>query len=553
MGITKLAGGAAGLLPGKVGEEARKELREYNLRTQDMQDSWANWLGQVGGQTVLTAPIGGVGANAARALPGVMGKIAPALVHTGVNALQGAATDPEHPAGGAVSGAVLPLALRGAGGLATSAVRQSPAAMNLIERAQAQGRRLFIPISQAADAANSKVAGFFKGLYTHALPISMGAGRNLENQSNKAQDEVRRMIVQRSLPPGVSMPIDPSRQGMEDLAQDVQERYNSQLAHVLGDRAIKTNPKGIDIDPDVPGHAPNPNIHRQEIRDFILNNTAHHPGHLSTAITPFKVDQLEAIVQHNLKPYIIPRSYGGNDVPIEQHVLGVNFHRAVEGVRAELANSPEFTPEEKQATIGAMMNMVRENASETGKMLDQPKKFLTPLERERIYDELNALSQYERLSDQYDREMRPWIQGVQNSAADRGDFDFRRLAQTAPQGSTTRDIAQDASTVFGDSAARANAEGRHGMRIGSNLGATGLAGVLGGPWGAVGVGAPLLTGSVLSTKAAQNILYGNTAAQRSLREMMADPRKNEYIMNLLSGAGTAAWNDKGVDPNATGQ
>lgn len=200
--------GLGHVFPSVFGEEHIKKEAELD---RPISDTTEGSLGQLGGQTIASLPLSmGVGAlsNAGRAVPWAGKVLGNAFTRAGVegavNASALADVDKQGEAAGA--GAATGMALTGAlgtvGRVAKGLIQKSGAAQDLQDLVARQGKKLFIPVTQAGDEEGDLVSRGLQSLYTHGLPIVPGVTGQLKRQARIAtgtlkqafEDEYRQTV-----------------------------------------------------------------------------------------------------------------------------------------------------------------------------------------------------------------------------------------------------------------------------------------------------------------------------------------------------------------------
>ena len=210
-GMQRLGEGAANIVgihaKGHGFDTTDEGLKSEDQTARDLLSTRGGYWGDIAGQTAATAPLGmGTGA-ALRAGGAALGRTAlnptvlkmalnagKAATSAGEGALQaGAMADPDEQGSEAAKGAVLSAALsklgQAGGRYVRGIVEKSKPAQDLIDAAASTGRKLFLPISQAAK--DSGISGAAKAVYQHVLPFALGVEGRLAGQSERAASTVR--------------------------------------------------------------------------------------------------------------------------------------------------------------------------------------------------------------------------------------------------------------------------------------------------------------------------------------------------------------------------
>jgi hypothetical protein len=512
-GLGNMAG-LGKLFPKTMSDEA---LKNEDEQAKPLMDTTAGKVGDITGQVASMAVPGTGTAKLANALrvakdaPSLL-KLASMLGRTGVaageNAVQSAAmADPDKQGEAAKEGAVLGTALHGVGGAAGAVTRglvgKTPAAEALMQDADEAGKDLFIPISQGGK-------GPLKAVYQHALPYALGAGEQLDKQSDKALATSREILAENSTPTvedasgqlnKLKAPIgNTPQQTAADLRTQFDQEYETKLkTHAFNapsDFAESTS-KGIQAQfPELPvSHA----------------------------------NQIAATIDQRLQEYAK-----------DGHITGGNLQEAMGAARDDLEQlrlkGIIRSPPAIEAGLDHMKGIVDKEIAENQAIVDDVKA--SPADKASASETVRDLKNYQRLGGQY-KEMAPVAEASEAYPAQRGAFPPGAVAKRAASGTRAQSIDQDMVDVFGEDAGSATPAGRHLLHVVPEALGAGVAGGLASHGNLLGLGL-IGAGNLAATKTFQKGLYGDTSAQQALAAALRGHPDAAYQLGLAGRSGIDA-------------
>lgn len=491
-------------------------LKDEDKTAQPLLSTGAGKAGDIAGQVVESLPLGmGVGAGV-RSLASPLGRTVARLAASGgENALQSAAfADPDQQGGDAAKGGALGAGLSAAGGVVGRTlgglVKKSALARSLGDSAAAQGKDLFVPVSQGADSKG--LSGAIKAIYRDAVPYAIGAGGKLAKQSDEAAQTLRETAALRNSNPALrgNLVGDTTEQTMANL-EDNQQAQRAAL--------------GRHVPVEVP----------DSFASDVSSNIQKTHGIPATAADPIAQAVDSAVDKYTTK------GKGAATLTAE------NLQRARTLAKANLDKlGPDITDEMKGQALDGLDNLADEslakNQAIAKPILAGAKVTKGPGGRFRAFtpDEKNAPKNAEDLAGLQQLEDRtPEVEALKaasdSSIAQKGNFPMATAARLSPSGDQ-RKLFQDATEVLENQpSGHVSPGGRHLLHAGGavvGLGALGM----GHPGVAAAVGAGILGGNALASRGVQRALYGDSKFQKTLADFIRNhPRTSDAV-----GAGTRA-------------
>lgn len=436
---------------------SKEQIEEQARRDEALGNTPSGFIGQLVGESALTAPVTEVSAPLKLLRGGkVLTKALPAIKAATEGAAQGAVmADPGEVSEGAGLGAGLGAALntlgRGAGRLVRGLVRNSSAADEVARQAANKGVPLEIPLAQAAD--DSGISGLVKGAYNNVLPAIPGVTNSLEKQRQALIEGVRRV-------------------SLENAAPDTLKLFSGAEQETA--KTIPVLKKALD------------SVYDQTVKQFDYPVS----GQLSKS-----VEQRILAAHPNMDKTNLGRAVGKFDELMTQYSNG---GKLIEGenllnVKNEMSNAiRQSKGAEKAALIAAQ--------DEIDSIIETKLKTQAP----------ELLEQYKNVSGPY-KNFLAVSKAAEKAKVDGGDFNPSQLARSARQGSENYLLGQVANQVVGKKMA---ASQLNKTLAGSALGA--LAYGVGFPAAA----ATWLGAQTLARPTTQRMLMGKTWYQKMLAEKL---------------------------------
>lgn len=443
---------------------SKDSIEKQKKTDEDLADTTAGKVGQLIGETAITAPIGGaVGAGVkglagARALSTAAPVLARALASAPLRAaIEGAtvgaiSSDPGERGAGALTGGALGGTLsklgQVGGRILKGAVKKSDAAEDLQLIAEQHGDDIHIPLAQAAGDQDN-VTRLVKTIYRSVLPNIPTVEGRLAGQSEKALEKVRKFALDEATPNGVTLPA--------NAAEDVGS-------------TTRTLKAGFDASYD----------------SIVKPHTFRIPSKLSQGMEGYISSKMPGIDSTSLNravgaiDSIVDRFRDGNLV-----VDGANMLN----IKTEVGNAIKQTTDRQ--TKAAMVH---------------GSKVIDGIIKSRL-QALGKLPAYEALSEPY-RNFKVLQSAAKASKPNRGNFTPATLARRSPDPSDMLHLAQSANETLGQKATRASTAGK--ILTGMALGGTGYG--LGAP-AALGL---VAGGHVLASPVVQKTLMGDTRVQQAI-------------------------------------
>lgn len=501
-GVERLYKGAGNLVG--LGRLFPQTLGDQALKDEDTQDkpllgTTAGSLGSQTGQVLGTVPLGMGSGALGRAVAGGAklgsGTLAGALraagsgaQAAGEGALQGAAmADPDQQGSGAETGAVLSGAMRALGGvggkITKGLVGKSPEAQAIIDAGTRQGQDIFIPISQGG-------TGPMKAVYQNVLPYALGVEGRLGGQSAEAAGQVRNILANEASPSKAGLLIGKTPQ---ETSANIEKAFNNEYERTINNYSFT---KPSNFRDDVAAHI---QLDSPNIDEVSMNKVA------------TKADELMA--QYSETASKSPYLTGNNFV----------------NIRKDLVAAADKAPDAEKPAYKSAINHVDD-------IVEQEIKNNTGAGKagQAVVDDLRD---YQGLRTAW-KEYEPFRDSVNATKADLGKFNFGSYAQRAADDSQGQPLAQAAHAVLDkESPGAVNPAGRHfGHQAGAIAGGLGLGSLLG-----VGLGHPVVAltagtvlgaGNLMSTKAAQRLLYGDTGWQTALADALRNNPQTAYSLGM---------------------
>lgn len=464
-----------------------KALKEQEKVDAPLADTTAGSLGQVVGETAITAPIGagaGTGARAIAAAPRAL-RAVPLLARAlgsapGRSAVEGLTVgyiggDPDHRIEAALEGGALGAGFTKAakigGRLVRGLVKRSDAADDLVQLASQHGDDVHVPLSQAAGDQDLPTR-LVKTLYRSVLPNIPGVEGRLAGQSEEALKKIRGMVLKEATPDGVSLPAN----AVDDISS-----------------SVRTLRAGFDKSYD--------DIVKTEIFRIPKNVTKGLEKFIRGKITTIDDTSLNRAVSGI--DSIIDRYRSGNLVVDGTNIL--NIKNEISSLIKQTANQ-----QEKQALI-------------------QGQKVVDGIIKSKLAGVGDKLAKYEALSEPYAN-----FSVLRKAAAaakpNKGNFSPNQLARASKDPSQMLHLAQTANQVLGKAPTRSTTAGK--ILSGLALGGTGYLNPV-AALSAIG------GGHVLASPSVQRALMGSTRAQRMIaNQLRKNGRKVRIAGSTLRAAAT---------------
>jgi hypothetical protein len=511
-GMERIAKGAGNL----VGLESDQDLKDSDALDKPLLNTTGGKLGDLTGQVAATLPLSLAGGaalgGATKALPAVGRGAAGLATRAGLAGAENAATS-ELGGGDAAEGAGLGAGLSvlgGAGGrLVRGLVQKSKAAQSLTDAAGAAGKDLFIPISQGAD--DSGISGLAGSAYRSLFPYALTVEGRLAKQSDAAKATLRDVAARNATP----------------LATDA-ENVTSQLATPTGDTPQATAKQLKQQFDQQYGRIKKYSFDAPE--DFHANVLDNLTGSdLPTSHKQQIASTLDNVLQDHLSE--------------DGTLSGANLLRAKDAGREALGNLRSAggltkigNPASTNSAMRTFDDMIDSEIKKGSTALQSADPALSAADQAAAATKVRDLQDYKNLASSY-KEFKPYQDAVDAAQDKRGDFSFRTLARNSADGSANQRLGQDATEVLENTESGApDAASWHGMRVLGGLGGAGAIAALSHPGAAL---ATQVVPNVLSTKAAQKLLYGDTAAQKAVAAVL---RNNPQAAYSLGFAGRTAAN-----------
>jgi hypothetical protein len=520
-GLANLVG-----IKGKLGgfDTTDEGLKDEDKIAQPLLSTGAGKAGDIAGQVVESLPLGmGTGAGV-RALTAARGPLAQTMARMaaagGENALQSASyADPDEQGSAALSGAAagggLSLAGKVGGRLTRGLVEKSAAARELEQNAAAQGKDLFIPISQGAD--DSGLSGAIKGTYQHVLPYALGVEGKLGRQSEAAKETIRK----------VAALGDSDASFRDTVVGNTPAETASNLTNAQAGLRDKLGGSDVEI----------PSTFKQ---DIVKNLEAEHgtPDAMNQALAE-KVDENVQLFAKDGK------------------ISAARLQEAIENAKDDLGKmGSKFRPKYQTTALSGAQNLMDEQIAKNEAVANNPPiptvtrgtggKFRATTAEEKAAPGVAASGKVADLTNLQEAEAKtPSIQGqaaaAETAIPNEGAYSMAQGAIKAPEGSANRRMFQKAYQVLDkEDPGSVSPAGRH---LAHTVGGVGtLLGGIAHPGLLPAAGAGILGGNLLATRAAQRGLYGDSAAQKALADYI---RRNPQAAYSLGQAGRTAVNASG--------
>lgn len=507
-------------------------LRDEDKSSRDLLSTRGGFWGDIAGQAAATAPLGmGVGAATRAggaaltraAVPGakILSNALKTAQASAEGAHQGAAmASPDEQGAGARSGAVLGAVLnklgQAGGRLTRGLVEKSDAAQRLIDAAAAQGRKLFLPISQAARTGEGAgiASPTAKLVYQRMLPYALGVDTRLEGQSAKAADTLNKVRADMSRPAflrengGVTPTATTAGKTGEATAANLSEAHAADLKKSFDDYAFQV---------------PVFNFRDQVVR----NLEAMHPN-----IPDALKEQLANKVDENMQLFTK-----------DGQVTGENLRSAMESATRDLDGlGKNYKATWKDSAIQPMRDIIDFSINHHREILGNPASSGTDKALARQF--LDDMENYKSLA-AHDPDVEAVVRSTAGVPELRGDYPAKAALRNEIPGTPGYRLQQDRHEVLeSEDPGSVSPAGRHAWQT---FGA--VAPVMGGlatGHGAQGAeGALALAGGAhaLAFPGMQNALYGDTAAQKYMADFLRSYPTVSGALGRAARAGAVGINE----------
>lgn len=417
----------------------------------------------------------------------------------------GAMAAPGEQAEGAKTGAILNAALGKlgqTGGRALSGiVEKSPAAQALIAAGKEAGQQIFLPISQAA--ARTGLSGMAKTAYQKILPYALSVEGRLTGQSEAAKEAVREARVNINRPASVPAITGgtPEAQAARLSAAHDQAVKNSFDSHTFNIPFSFDDQVYSTLDKRSPGI---PEAYRGQLADIISKATYDAGG---------------------------KGEYGAQ-------LTGANLRAAMTKAQTQMdALGPHIEDKWKDSALQSMRDIVDQEILENQNIIKLNRNTSDVRNATKF---LSDMDDYQALAKK-DPAVRGIVKATEATPETRGAYNFKDALQYAQRGTPDYDLLQNAHEVLSQNPAQVSPTGRHMLHLIGGPAIPGLGFHYGhGEAGLLGPAAFEGGANALSLQGAQNILYGDTAAQKALVDYLRkSPAGARAAGGALRGAVTA--------------
>lgn len=508
---------------GLVDDERAKEVNRVG---REIEETGGGFVGSLVGQAAATAPIGfGVAGGASR-----LASMAPKLAGTvglgaGAAAVEGGLNsalyaDPgqraEAGATGALLGGGINVGARALGRGMRGLVQKSDDALALETMARNAGEDMFVPVTQGADKKDGLsrlIATGYRNL--DAIP---GVRGQFQNQADEAEGVFRRMAMKEAAGElSGQTPVGLIPDGAEDQAAAAIKRLKGDFNKVYGevkkyvyrvpenwsDEVVENLKKTADVGDEIPEQ------YLKEVKD-ILDDTLR-----------------SRVKKEVVGDFLGPGSGAKNQV--DTLITGYNLLDAKNAL---------------QKRIKALGGSTTPGAARVKSLLEKARKNLDDIVANDIAG-TKDLRMYQAANQQY-----PELEAIRKAAVSAkrnlGNFTPGQLAASAAPGTHNKTLADISTQVLGQSASGTNKYARSlsPWMFSAGLGGATAGGLISLP-GAVAV---IGGGNTLATRTAQRLMYGDTATQMKIVEIL---RKNPKLAREVGEAmRRAATTEAGENYNA---
>lgn len=522
------AGNLVGLgkLLGPDSAFSSESIKSDDEQAKPLLDTGAGMAGDIIGGIAATLPISGAASiargGAAKLLPGatkalqglgtgggtlarVAGRAAQAaptaLANAAENALYGAASaSPDDQGEGAVEGVGIGAALGGAGSLLKKTlggiVKKSPDARILYDEAAREGKDLFLPIGQGADSEG--LSGMLKTGYNKVLPYALGTETQMAKQMAQAKKDLADALV--------------TGRGSPDQVD-------------AAGRLVRVSPR-------IGATTQQTMANLKDVYDKAYQNTV--KSYSFSKPTDFIKDVMDNLSHHNelgdgekMKIATTLDEILSRKVDANGNINGASLTDAMKKGRTALTKMEDEVG--NGAATNSAMNAFHDIVQDT---IDDHKNMLSSLKGKaklQAQETIRDLENYHKLNDSYG-EASALMRTSERNIPNRGELKPNFLANEAPAGSPTQNIAQAMNEMFGDNPG-VNPAGRHFLHGGA-VAASALHPAL-----APGFLTGNAVGNLAATKFFQKGLYGDLSTQQMISRYL---RNHPDAARMISSAAREA-------------